>query len=141
MIMAVSILAPVQEMKHQLQHRSSLLQTLSINPFKDPEFRRELQHLLVLDNAGWHGPANLKVPDGIRLIHLPPYSPELQPTETLWSVVDEPIVNKHIATIEELDAKIANQCVALVEQPGSDAWSANLMLRRWLSMTAVQRVH
>jgi len=73
--------------------------------------------LLVLDNAGWHGPANLKVPDGIRLIHLPPYSPELQPAETLWSVVDEPIVNKHIATIEELDAKIANQCVALVEQP------------------------
>ena len=46
--------------------------------------------LLVLDNAGWHGPANLKVPDGIRLIHLPPYSPELQPAETLWSVVDEP---------------------------------------------------
>jgi DDE superfamily endonuclease len=35
--------------------------------------------LLVLDNAGWHGPANLKIPDGIRLIHLPPYSPELQP--------------------------------------------------------------
>ena len=73
--------------------------------------------LLVLDNAGWHGPANLKIPDGIRLIHLPPYSPELQPAETLWSVVDEPIVNKHIATIEELDAKIAQQCVALVEQP------------------------
>src|SRR4029077_8185161 len=73
--------------------------------------------LLVLDNAGWHGPANLRVPDGIRLIHLPPYSPELQPAETLWSVVDEPNVNKHIATIEELDAKIANQCVALVEQP------------------------
>lgn len=30
--------------------------------------------LLVLDNAGWHGPANLKIPDGIRLIYLPPYS-------------------------------------------------------------------
>jgi len=28
MIMAVSILAPVNEMQHQLQHRSSLLQTL-----------------------------------------------------------------------------------------------------------------
>ena len=45
--------------------------------------------LLVLDNAGWHGPANLKVPNRIRLIHLPPYSPELQPAETLWSVVDD----------------------------------------------------
>jgi transposase len=73
--------------------------------------------LLVLDNAGWHGPANLKIPDGIRLIHLPPYTPELQPAETLWVLVDEPIVNKHIATIEELDAEIASQCIALAEQP------------------------
>jgi transposase len=63
----------------------------------------------VLDNAGWHGPANLKIPDGIRLIYLPPYSPELQPAETLWALVDEPVVNKHIATIEDLDAKIAAQ--------------------------------
>jgi transposase len=73
--------------------------------------------LLVLDNAGWHGPANLKIPDGIRLVHLPPYSPELQPAETLWALVDEPIVNKHIATITELDAKIAQQCVTLAERP------------------------
>jgi hypothetical protein len=48
--------------------------------------------LLVLDNAGWH--VNLKIPDGIRLIYLPPYTPELQPAETLWSLVDEPIVNQ-----------------------------------------------
>jgi transposase len=73
--------------------------------------------LLVLDNAGWQGPANLKIPDGIRLIYLPPYSPELQPAETLWALVDEPIVNKHIATIADLEEKIANQCVALAEQP------------------------
>jgi transposase len=71
--------------------------------------------VLVLDNAGWHGAANLKIPDGIRLVYLPPYSPELQPAETLWTLVDEPIVNKHIANIEELDAKIAGQCVALAE--------------------------
>ena len=29
----------------------------------------------------------------------------------------EPIVNKHIATIADLEEKIANQCVALAEQP------------------------
>jgi transposase len=72
--------------------------------------------LLVLDNAGWHGAANLKIPDGIRLIYLPPYTPELQPAETLWALVDEPIVNQHIATITELDEKIAAQCIALAEQ-------------------------
>jgi transposase len=73
--------------------------------------------LLVLDNAGWHGPANLKIPEGIRLIYLPPYSPELQPAETLWALVDEPVVNKHVATIAELDETIAQRCVALAEQP------------------------
>ena len=72
---------------------------------------------LVLDNAGWHGAAGLKIPDGIRLVFLPPYSPELQPAETLWALVDEPIVNEHIATIADLEEKIANQCVALAEQP------------------------
>src|ERR1700747_3005611 len=61
--------------------------------------------------------ANLKIPDGIRLVCLPPYSPELQPAEPLWALVDEPIVNHHIATIPELEEKIANQCIALAEQP------------------------
>jgi len=39
--------------------------------------------VLVLDNAGWHGEANLTIPDGIRLLFLPPYTPELQPAEDL----------------------------------------------------------
>jgi hypothetical protein len=73
--------------------------------------------LLVLDNAGWHGPANLKIPEGIRLIYLPPYSPELQPAETLWALIDEPVVNKHVATLAELDETIAQRCIALAEQP------------------------
>lgn len=73
--------------------------------------------LLVLDNAGWHGAAGLKIPDGIRLVHLPPYTPELQPAETLWTLVDEPIVNKHIATITELEEIIADRCIALADAP------------------------
>ena len=34
--------------------------------------------VLQLDNAGWHGPENLAVPDGIRLVFQPAHSPELQ---------------------------------------------------------------
>ncbi len=30
--------------------------------------------LLVLDNAGWQSPAGLAVPEGIRLVYLPPLS-------------------------------------------------------------------
>lgn len=69
--------------------------------------------LLVLDNAGWHTASGLAVPDGIRLVYLPPYTPELQPAETLWVHVDEPIVNRHFDSLAELDAAVAAQCVLL----------------------------
>jgi len=37
-----------------------------------------------LDNAPWHKAKTLSVPDNIRLIYLPPYSPELNPAEKVW---------------------------------------------------------
>jgi len=39
---------------------------------------------LVLDNAGWHHSRRLKVPANLSLVHLPPYSPELNPIERMW---------------------------------------------------------
>lgn len=68
--------------------------------------------ILVLDGAGWHAEP-LAVPDGIRLVFLPPYTPELQPAETLWVHVDEPLVNRHFDTLEDLDALVADRCVTL----------------------------
>ena len=42
--------------------------------------------VLVLDGAGWHQPGGLlRVPDNITLLHLPPYSPELNPVENVWA--------------------------------------------------------
>jgi len=74
---------------------------------------RERIIILVIDNAGWHGPENLPVPDGIRLVFLPPYSPELQPAERLWPLLDEPLVNRYFETIDELDAAVAERCCSL----------------------------
>jgi hypothetical protein len=62
--------------------------------------------ILVLDGAGWHTAPGLAVPEGIRLVYLPPYTPELQPAETLWTHVDEPIANKHFETLDDLDAAV-----------------------------------
>ena len=71
---------------------------------------RERHIVLVLDNAGWHGPKGLTVSDGITLVFLPPYSPELQPAEHLWPLVDEPVANRHFATLDDLDAVVAERC-------------------------------
>lgn len=40
--------------------------------------------VLLLDKAGWHISKSLQLPDNILLLHLPPYSPELNPVELLW---------------------------------------------------------
>lgn len=42
------------------------------------------QAILVLDNAGWHVAKALEVPQNLTLLHLPPYSPELNSAERLW---------------------------------------------------------
>ena len=78
---------------------------------------RERTIVLELDNAGWHGEPGLKVPEGLRLVYLPPYTPELQPAETLWTLVDEPIANQHIADLAELEHIIAKRCVDLAGNP------------------------
>lgn len=45
--------------------------------------------LMVLDSAGWHRARELVVPENIKLIPLPPYSPELNPVEHIWDEVRE----------------------------------------------------
>lgn len=42
--------------------------------------------LLLTDGAGWHQTGGrLRVPTNLTLLHLPPYSPELNPVEKVWT--------------------------------------------------------
>ena len=45
----------------------------------------DVQVILVLDRAGWHVAKALKAPSNVTLLHLPAYSPELNPVERLWA--------------------------------------------------------
>jgi transposase len=49
----------------------------------------DVHAVLVLDRAGWHGAKALEVPAGVTLVHLPPYSPELNPVERVWLYLRE----------------------------------------------------
>jgi hypothetical protein len=69
--------------------------------------------VLVIDNAGWHRSSQVVVPEGIHLLFLPPYSPELQPAERLWELVDEPLVNRSFETLDELEAVLMQRCQTL----------------------------
>ncbi len=75
------------------------------------------QVVLVLDGAGWHTSGTLSVPEGVDLVFLPPYSPELQPVERLWALTDVGLKNKHFATLGDLQSTLAGQCAALEHRP------------------------
>ena len=47
--------------------------------------------VLVLDQAGWHVAKALRVPKNVTLLHLPPYSPELNGSERIWGVPAQPL--------------------------------------------------
>ncbi|MDT8278834.1 transposase [Roseomonas mucosa] len=40
--------------------------------------------VMLIDNAGWYIAGDLRVPRTISLVHLPPYSPELNAIEKVW---------------------------------------------------------
>ena len=73
------------------------------------EFRKK-KVLLVEDNAGWHRSNKVRKIEGLTVEFLPPYSPELQPAERLWSLVDEPIVNQSFETINEIEDILIERC-------------------------------
>ena len=68
---------------------------------------------LVIDGAGWHKAKDLVVPAGNHLIFLPPYSPELQPAERLWPLINEGIANRTFMALKELVAVVSKQCLYL----------------------------
>jgi transposase len=45
--------------------------------------------LMFLDGAGWHKSKSMIIPTNIRLLLLPPYSPQLNPAEHLWDEIRE----------------------------------------------------
>jgi transposase len=75
------------------------------------------QIVLVMDRAGWHTSARLRVPEHVHLLFLPPYSPELQPAEHLWPLTNSVLMNQHFATIDELEEVQLTRCAALQRQP------------------------
>jgi transposase len=49
--------------------------------------------LMFLDRAGWHKAKDLVIPKNIRLVSMPAYSPELNPTEHVWDELREKYFN------------------------------------------------
>src|SRR5712692_3084831 len=72
------------------------------------------QYFLVIqvDQAGWHSSKDLIIPENIRLIPQPAYSPELNPVEHIWEEIREKAFSNRIFV--SLDAVIDTLCDQLL---------------------------
>jgi transposase len=61
--------------------------------------------LMFMDQAAWHKAKVLVIPANIKILNLPPYSPELNPAEHLWEDIREKwfpnLVFKSITAVED----------------------------------------
>jgi hypothetical protein len=58
--------------------------------------------VMILDGAGWHTAGALTIPDNMKLVPLPPYAPELNPTEHIWDDLREK--SFHNRVFESIDS-------------------------------------
>jgi len=70
--------------------------------------------VMVMDKAGWHVVNDLVVPENMRLIHLPPHSPELNPVERLWDEIREKwFPNRVFKSLKEVQTVLAEALATL----------------------------
>lgn len=64
----------------------------------------DTRNVVILDGAGWHISKTLEIPENVTLIHLPPYSPELNPTERLWLYIRDHFTgNQNFHDLDQLE--------------------------------------
>jgi hypothetical protein len=74
--------------------------------------------VMVMDQAGWHIAGELVLPPNMRVIFLPPYSPELNPAEHLWEALREDCFANHVFTdMRAVERALTAGIVALESDP------------------------
>lgn len=74
--------------------------------------------VLILDQAGWHMAAKLRVPENITILPLPPKAPELNPVENVWQFMrDNWLSNRIFESYDQIVDLCCHAWNRLREQP------------------------
>jgi transposase len=69
--------------------------------------------ILLLDNGAFHKAQRLIIPENIALLFIPPYSPELNPSEKIWWKMKRAFSGKLHKTLDNVSEFIKNQVTIL----------------------------
>lgn len=74
--------------------------------------------VMQVDQAGWHVTDHLRIPENIRLIAQPAYSPELNPVEHVWEELREKqLSNRAFASLDDVIDKVCEGLNQLEADP------------------------
>ncbi len=91
--------------------------------------------VLLLDGAGWHQTGGkLRVPANISLLHLPAYSPELNPVENIWQFLRQNHLSNRV--FENYDEILDACCAAWNALTAESKRIASIATRAWASVVA-----
>lgn len=66
------------------------------------EYRPKEIKVILIDNAGFHSLKDFTMPKNIKLVRIPPYSPELNPSEKIWAYIKYYFKNKLFDTLDDI---------------------------------------
>jgi len=69
----------------------------AFSDYKPYEFK-----IIIIDNAGFHSLKNYSIPNNIALIRIPPYSPELNPSEKIWAYIKQRFKNNTFLNLDHV---------------------------------------
>ena len=79
---------------------------------------KEFFVIMLIDRAGWHMSRTLQIPENIRLLPQPPYSPELNPVEHVWEYLREKATpNKAFKSLDQLQDTLCRHLTELENAP------------------------
>lgn len=116
--------------------RTAFLLTETMDQPHSRQFYRQISasdpaaiHVLIQDGAGFHLAAgDPRLPDNVRSVTLPAYSPELNPIEGLWDQIKDTLCNQVFATLAELEQVLVTE----LQRFWQDARRVRSLIFDWL---------
>jgi transposase len=91
----------------ELPHCNSTNFQVFLNEFSKENL--EEFKIIILDNGAFHKAKTLIIPNNIALLFIPPYSPELNPSEKIWWRIKRAFTGKLYKSIDEVSTFIENE--------------------------------
>ena len=83
--------------------------------YVNPDGKKSI--VLLIDGAGFHTGKEMEIPENIQIFPLPPYTPELQPVETVWPLLRESVANDPHTDLNAFEEKLVIRCEWLGQHP------------------------